>query len=188
MPAVASSRTGLTTPSSAVRVNSNVRQQEQRRWCASTSPCGYRRTDTRSGWFLSASSACTTVRAGSAPLPVIAARLRPGRSGNAAALLNLWPLSQPALRRRGTEVTCPKRWACTSACCLTLRSAPTHYGRPACPCGALVYAAPHGQAVLPPRSVLAQTLGSTNTSLAYFTSASESLHAPRSNSLLQELS
>ncbi len=44
---------------------------------------------------------------------------------------------------------------------LTLRSAPTRYGGPACPCGALVYAAPHGQAVPPPRSVSAQTLGRT---------------------------
>jgi hypothetical protein len=47
------------------------------------------------------------------------------------------------------------------SCGLTLRSAPTRYGRPACPCGALVYAAPHGQAVPPPRSVSAQTLGLT---------------------------
>jgi hypothetical protein len=49
----------------------------------------------------------------------------------------------------------------SSRCRLTPRSAPTRYGRPACPCGALVYAAPHGQAVLPPRSVLARTLGLT---------------------------
>ncbi len=51
---------------------------------------------------------------------------------------------------------------------LTLRSAPTRYGRPACPCGALVYAAPHGQAVPPPRSVLAQTLCLRNPPLSPF--------------------
>lgn len=39
---------------------------------------------------------------------------------------------------------------------------PTRYGRPSCPCGALVYAAPHGQAVLPQRSGLARTLGRRN--------------------------
>jgi hypothetical protein len=49
-----------------------------------------------------------------------------------------------------------------SRCRLTPRSAPTRYGKPACPCGTLVYAAPHGQAVPPPRSVLARTLGSTS--------------------------
>ncbi len=50
---------------------------------------------------------------------------------------------------------------------LTLRSAPTRYGGPACPCGALVYPAPHGQAVPPPRAVLAQTLGSTGSIAAH---------------------
>ncbi len=56
----------------------------------------------------------------------------------------------------------PARQLCSSPVRgLTLRSAPTRYGGPSCPCGALVYPAPHGQAVPPPRSVLAQTLGRT---------------------------
>ncbi len=69
----------------------------------------------------------------------------------------------------------------TCACCLTPRSAPTRYGRPACPCGALVYPAPHGQAVPPPRSVLARALGSTGSIAAHhhLSRASPRRHALR---------
>jgi hypothetical protein len=106
-------------------------------------------------------SAHNTASPGSVPLPVIAARLRPGFSGTVSALINFWPLSQPALRRRGTEVTCPKPSACTSACCLTLRSAATPHGKPLGRRGALVYAAPRRPSALPRGSRLAQTLGIT---------------------------
>ncbi len=71
-------------------------------------------------------------------------------SNSACAPLHLAIRENPAHQHRSAPVRG-----------LTLRSAPTRYGRPACPCGALVYPAPHGQAVPPPRSVLAQTLGIT---------------------------
>jgi hypothetical protein len=146
-------------PASAVGVSSNVGQHEQGRQLAATSPCGCRRTDTRSGQFPGASSASTVRHLDSSPAPFIAARQRPGRSGSAAARLNLWPLSQPALRRRGTEVTLPKPWASTSACCLTLRSAATPHGKPLGRRGTLAYAAPRRPSALPRGSRLAQTLG-----------------------------
>jgi hypothetical protein len=113
---------------------------------------------------------------GSSPLPVIASRLRPGRSGNAVAHINLQLLPQPALRRRGTEVTCPKPSACTSACCLTLRSAATPHGKPLGRRGTLAYAAPRRPSALPRGSRLAQTLG-----LANQMQKRSHLHAPAPN-------
>ena len=77
-----------------------------------------------------------------------------------AAARNDLSFRGPTARRLGQRPAAPTSQH--PACGLTLRSAPTHYGRPACPCGALVYAAPRGQAVLPPRSGLARTLGLTN--------------------------
>ncbi len=158
--------TRASRPASAVGVSSNVRQHGQQ--CGSSPPVrGRRRTDTRYGQvspsffvqligpprFLPIASRCGPLQLGSD---------LESNHGPLRALL-LASCSGRRCTRRERRAT-PSRFVFlrrTCACCLTPRSAPTRYGRPSCPCGALVYPAPHGQAVPPPRSVLARTLGRT---------------------------